>query len=199
MREKETNAILWEEIEKAGKPIGTISGNYRKVADNPSKWEWVTHEDMMRHTSSNDRRAYLANKARLMTGIKELPANSGNYLSLGKKKLADMQREANRRNIVCKINKCKVTVINQSHIFKAKNSVSNQILRVKALPFVFPIIEKYGKRGLKTIRGDSEFQEIVGKADLTDRHGVKKRCAITVIVVHNKKQTGSRLRSCRCS
>ncbi len=174
-------------LEKAGLPVGTISGNYRKVADNPSKWEWVTHEEMMRHAGSNDRRAYLANKAQLITGIKELPANSGNYLSLGKKKLADMQREAHRRNIVCRINKCRVTAVNQTHIFKDKNSIANQTMRVRALPFVFPIIEKYGKRGLKTVRGDSEFQEIVGKADLTDRNGVKKRCAVTVIVVRNRK------------
>jgi len=38
--------ITWEEleaeyIEKAGLPVGTISGNYKKISDNPSKWEYV--------------------------------------------------------------------------------------------------------------------------------------------------------------
>lgn len=33
------------EIEKAGVPVGTVSGNYRKVSDNPSKWEWITRKN----------------------------------------------------------------------------------------------------------------------------------------------------------
>ncbi len=52
---------------------------------------------------------------------------------------------------------------------------------------MFPIIEKYGKRGVKTEKGNSVFQEIIGKADLTDKNGNKKSCAITVIVVFDKK------------
>lgn len=175
------------EINKAGLPVGTIHGNYKKVSDNPSKWEFITHENVMKNVGSNDRRAYLANKAPLITGISELSANTKNYLTVGREKLADMQKEVSERKVICRINNCRVTAVNQTHIFKDKNSIDNQTMRVRALPFVFPIIEKFGVRGLKTVRGDSEFQEIVGKADLTNRKGIKKRCAIAVIVVRNKK------------
>lgn len=33
------------EIEKAGVPVGTVSGNYRKVSDNPPKWEWIMRKN----------------------------------------------------------------------------------------------------------------------------------------------------------
>ena len=37
--------MLFEnELDKAGLPVGTIHGNYKKISDNPSEWEFVTQE-----------------------------------------------------------------------------------------------------------------------------------------------------------
>ncbi len=181
----------WNDLEnsmkKAGLPIGTISGNYKKVSDNPSKWEYLTQEQVFKDEGNNDRRAFLANKAKLIVGISEETCNEKDYLAKGKKKLADMQKEVKSRSIVCKLNNYQVNNVDQLHIFKDKNTDANKALRVRALPFVFPIIEKYGVRGMKNTIGDEEYQEIVGKADLTNKKGVKKRCAITVTVKRNLK------------
>lgn len=171
---------------KAGFPVGTIHGFYKKVSDCPARWEYVDYDEMLKNANNNDRRAYIANRARLITDVKELAVNKKDYLTAGKQKLSQMLNEAKKRFVICKLNNRRVTNVNQKHIFKNKNSIDNQIMRVRALPFVFPIIEKYGKRGLKTEIGNSVFQEIIGKADLTDKNGNKRRCAITVIVVFDK-------------
>lgn len=173
-------------IEKAGLPVGTISGNYKKIADNPSKWEYLTQEQVFKNESGNERRAFLANKAPLITDIQELPCNEKNYKSVGTAFLYKMRNEVFTRDVICKANNKKVVDVNTSHIFKDKNTDENKTLRVRALPFVLPIIEKYGKRGLVTKRPDGIFTEVVGKADITVK-GKKRRCAIAAVLVTNKK------------
>lgn len=175
-----------QEIEKAGLPVGTISGNYKKVSDNPSKWEYLTQEQVFKNESGNERRAFLANKAPLITDIQELPCTEKNYKSVGTAFLYKMRNEVFTRDVVCKANNKKVVDVNVSHIFKDKNTDENKSLRVRVLPFVLPIIEKYGKKGLVTKRPDGVFTEVVGKADITVK-GIKKRCAIAAVLVTNKK------------
>ena len=180
-----------EIVNKAGLPIGTISGNYKKVADNPSKWEYVTQEQVLKNESGNDRRAYLANKAPLITDVQELSATEKNYKAIGTAYLLKMRNEVFTRTVICKENNKKVSDVDVKHIFKDKNTDENRTLRVRALPFVLPIIEKYGKRGIITKRPDGTFTEIVGKADITMKNGAKKRCAIAVILVTDKKNRQS--------
>lgn len=183
---------LYDEImNKAGLPTGTISGNYKKVADNPSKWEYVTQEQILKNESGNDRRAYLANKAPLIIDVQELSATEKNYKAVGTAYLLKMRNEVFTRNVICKENNKKVSDVDVKHIFKDKNTDENRTLRVRALPFVLPIIEKYGKRGIITKRPAGTFTEIVGKADITMKNGAKKRCAIAVILVTDKKNRQS--------
>lgn len=179
---------------KAGLPVGTISGSYKKISDNPSQWEYVTQEHIFDTAGNNDRRAYLANKARLITGIEELACTEKNFFAIGKEKLNQMNTEVKQRDVICKINQRKINHVDQNHIFRDKNTDENKALRVRALPFVLPIIEEYGVRGKKRIVGDNEYQEIVGKADLTNRKGTKTRCAITIILKRNLKTESQELR-----
>lgn len=180
--------MLFEnELDKAGLPVGTIHGNYKKISDNPSEWEFVTQERAFKELSGNERRAWLANKAQLITDTMELSCTTKNYKSLGTWYLAKMQNEVFTRDVVCHLNNKRIVDVDQKHIFKDKNTEENKALRVRALPFVLPIIEKYGKRGLKTERTEGTYQEIVGKADITVKNGTKKRCAIAVILFTDKK------------
>lgn len=174
-----------KEMVKAGLPVGTISGNYKKISDNPAMWKYLTEEEILKNESGNDRRAYLANKAQLITNVQELACTEKNYKSIGTAYLSEMRNEVNTRDVICKANNRKVVDVNTTHIFKDKNTDFNKTLRVRALPFVFPIIEKYGKKGLVTRKIDGVYTEIVGKADITVK-GEKKRCAIAVVLVTNK-------------
>jgi len=186
----------WEEleaeyIEKAGLPVGTISGNYKKISDNPSKWEYLSQDEIFNNESGNERRAFLANKAQLITDTQELPASEKNYKAVGTAYLFKMRNEVFTRDVICKANNKKVVDVDTNHIFKDKNTDANKTLRVRALPFVLPIIEKYGKKGLVTKRKDGIYTELVGKADITTKGGNKKRCAIAVILVTDKKNRQS--------
>lgn len=173
-------------IEKAGLPVGTIRGNYKKVADNPSRWEYLTQEKIFKNESNSERRAFLANKTLLITDVMELPCNKGNYKAVGTAYLFRIRNEVFTRDVICKANNKKISDVDTRHIFLDRHSVEDKMLRVRALPFVLPIIERYGKKGLVTKRADGIFTEIVGKADITVT-GVRKRCAIAVILVTDKR------------
>ena len=55
------------------------------------------------------------------------------------------------------------------------------------MPFVLPIIEKYGKRGKFTENEKGDFQEIVGRAKVKNTKGKSQNVGISVIVADNGK------------
>ena len=171
-------------IEKAGVPIGTVSGNYQKTADNPSVWEWIPHKN---HTENNtQRRIRIANTATLITGIPKLNVNKNNYLQVGNNYLTKMQNEVDSRNVICKVNGKQVTDISR-HIYIQRHSLADRIQRTEVLPFVLPIIEQYGRRGLFTKDPKGDFQEVVGRAQIKNSSGQNQNVGIAVVVADNGK------------
>lgn len=149
----------------------------------PSRWEHISFDDVMKEgVSANDRRAYIANTATLITSVKELNVNKDNYKKVGNVYLKLMQCSVQNRRVVCKVNNKAVLNVNQSHIFINRHRCDNVLLRVRALPFVLPIIERYGKRGKVSIVNGKKYYEVVGKADITQADGKKKRRAVVVIL-----------------
>lgn len=175
---------IYSILEKAGVPIGSKSGNYIKVADNPSKWEWIPIKNKVE--SNTQRRTRIANSANLIKGIKTLNVNSKNYKQVGNQYLAKMKQEIKKRNIICKVNGKRITDITK-HIYIQRHSLKDKIQRTEVLPLVFPILEKYGKKGKYQVDPKGDYQEIVGRAEIINKSGKKQNIGIAVIVADNRK------------
>ena len=136
--------------------------------------------------SNTQRRIRLANKAPLITGITPLDVNDGNYLRIGNDYLAGMRKEIASRTVICKTSGKRLVKITP-HIYVKRHTLKSKILRTTVLPFVIPIIEKYGEAGKITTDPKGDYQEIVGKAELKDEKGNLKKIGIAVIVADDGK------------
>lgn len=171
------------EFEKAGLPVGTVSGNYKKIADNPSVWDYVPKKNPVENNTQ--RRVRIANTAPLITGISQLDVNKNNYLQVGNDYLNQMQKDVDSRDVICKVNGKKVTDISK-HIYIQRHSLTEKIQRTQVLPFVLPIIEKYGKKGKFEKNSKGDYQEVVGRAEINNADK-KQNVGISVIVADNGK------------
>lgn len=183
-RKLQTSKNLCSIIEKAGVPIGTVSGNYKKISDNPSKWEWIPIKNKVE--SGNQRKIRIANSAVLIQGIKTLNVNSKNYRQVGAKYLNQMEKEIKKRKIICKVNGKRITGVTK-HIYIQHHSLKSKIQRTEVLPFIFPILEKYGKKGKYQTDPKGDYQEVVGRAEIINKKGKKQNIGIAVIVADNGK------------
>jgi hypothetical protein len=134
--------------------------------------------------SNNQRRIDAANRAQLITGVEQANANSANYKLVARRELQKItDRIKSEKGVYCEaLGNRKLAGILKNHLtYKGGNprQIMDVIKRTRLLPFVVPIIEKYGlysgeKRENK--HGGYDY-ELVGKAEI---EGEKQ--AITVIV-----------------
>ena len=145
--------------------------------------KWVNGQWVYEYPkSNNERRVYVANQAELIPlGIKPLTVNASNVIAVANRFFAEFQQRVNS-GLRCKaLQKIKVAGIDDKHFFikQGKARKAKELVRRAALlPFIIPIIEKYGSvsHAQKNSSGTYDY-ELVARADING-----KRHAITLIL-----------------
>ena len=178
-------------ILKGGVCIGTISGHSIKTKDNPARWEVLTDDNVLKYASEKQRRIYFANKAHYVdSSVKQIQGvNASNYKLIATSEFNQMDIDIADVNnpIVCKLLKKPVVSISRHILNPKKHSLSERIIRTSLLPFVFPIIQKYGVFAGNRIESDgTKSTELIARAKITVKGKVKK-VGISVVL----KETNS--------
>ena len=149
--------------------------------------KWVNdHWEYVYPQTNNERRANIANQTDLITGIQPLSVNSSNVVNVVNNYFMLIQ-QAIDKGVKCRwLQNRKVAGIIQGHFFKVHGDARDAdviLSRAKLLPFVLPIIEKYGhiSHVQKNNLGGYDY-ELVGRSEING-----KRYAITVILSDTDK------------
>ena len=149
--------------------------------------KWVTDHWEYKYPQDNtSRRINHANQLELITGIKPLNVTTGNIYQVIKN-YEQIFNQAVQKGLKCKwLQNRKVDGLVTRHIakkHKQKRPATDIIERVRLLPFVLPIIQKYGhvSHMEKNAYGGYDY-ELVGKAEING-----KKHAITVIMSDSRK------------
>lgn len=176
-------------FEKSGKGVGTISGDYIKVKDNPAVWEYKTKENVLKYASENQRRIYFANIAHYVdSSIKQIPnVTKKNYLSIAKNEFNKMDNMiSDKKNpVICKVLRKPIVNISRHMLNPKKHTVKQMIERTAVLPFVMPIIQKYGIfAGTRKDTDGAIYTELIARTKLNIK-GKLKKVGISVVVKEN--------------
>lgn len=178
-------------IQKGGVAVGTISGHSIKTKDNPVRWEVMNDSNVLQYASEKQRRIYFANKSHYVdNSITQITGvNAKNYKTIANSEFNKMDiAVADKTNpIICKLLKKPVVSISRHILNPKKHSLSERIIRTSLLPFVFPIIQKYGVFAGNRIESDgNKSTELIARAKITVKGKVKK-VGISVILKETNK------------
>ena len=173
-------------FQKGGVAVGTISGHSIKTKDNPVRWEVMNDSNVLQYASEKQRRIYFANKAHYVdNSVTQIPGvNKKNYKTIATGIFNQMDIDvADKSNpIICKLLKKPVTSISRHLLNAKKHTVPEMVIRTSLLPFVFPIIQKYGVFAGNRIEPDgNKSTELIARAKITVKGKVKK-VGISVIL-----------------
>jgi len=124
-------------------------------------------------STNNERRANLANQTELITGIKPLEVTEQTAVRIGRSYLSKIE-QALKSGVNCKyLQNRKVVGMLPNHLFesrKRQRNIKDILERVKLLPFVLPLIQKYGhiSEAQKNNMG-GYYYELTGKAEIGGR------------------------------
>ena len=178
-------------IIKSGAAIGTISGNSIKTKDNPARWEVLTDDNVLKYASEKQRRIYFANKAHYVdSSVKQIPGvTPKNYFTIATNEFNAMDiAVADKKNpIVCKILKKPVTYISRHLLNPKKHPMFQRVIRTSIMPFIFPIIQKYGVfAGNRNEPDGTKSTELIARANINIK-GKNKKVGISVVVKDTNK------------
>lgn len=178
-------------MQKSGVGIGTISGHSIKTKDNPSRWESLTDANVLKYASEKQRRIYFANKAHYVhSSVQQIQGvNASNYNTIATAEFNKMDIAIADENnpIECKLLKKPIVSIARHILNPKKHNLRERIIRTSLLPFVFPIIQKYGVFAGNRIEPDgNKSTELIARAKITVKGKVKK-VGISVVL----KETNS--------
>lgn len=173
-------------FKKSGKGIGTISGDYIKVKDNPAVWEYKTKENVLKYANENQRRIYFANISHYVdSSIKQIPnVTKKNYLSIATNEFNKMDNMVSNTNkpIICKTLNKPIVKISRHILNPKKHTIKQMVERTSILPFVMPIIQKYGIfAGNRKDSKGTMYTELIARARITNNGNIKK-IGISVVV-----------------
>jgi hypothetical protein len=144
--------------------------------------KWVAnHWEYTYPQANNERQVNAASQAELITGIQPLSVNPSNVVNTGRNYFKVIQ-QAIDRGIKCKwLQNRRIAGIVKDHFFKVHGNarpMSTILEHAALLPFVLPIIEKYGHVS-HVEKNDSGgyYYELVGKAEING-----KKHAITLVL-----------------
>ena len=174
------------EILKSGAAVGTISGNSIKTKDNPARWEVLTADNVIKYASEKQRRIYFANKAHYVdSSVKQIQGvTPKNYLTIANNEFTQMDIDvADKKNpIICKVLNKPVVTISRHLLNPKKHTMSQRVIRTSIMPFIFPIIKKYGVfAGNRQETDGTKSTELIARANITIK-GKAKKVGISVVV-----------------
>ncbi len=178
-------------IEKAGLPVHTRHGNYVKVSDNPSKWEYKPIGNPKENETQ--RRIRLANKSKLIpitkTNQQLMNVDATNYRTEGEKYIDKLDQRLAKTDFYCKATGKKISNVTKlkTHLYIKRHSQSEQIERTKILPYIMTILTDTGVKGKFTEDSKGDYREIVGKAYIKEDDGSYTKVGIAIIMADINK------------
>lgn len=138
--------------------------------------------------SQNKLDAIEANTAPEIKNISLLSVNKKNYVSEGIKYLDEtIGGKIKDGKVFCKATGQKVEGYNKKHLYINSHSEDEQIMRTKLLPFVLPVIEKYGKKGTDSRKMDyGDSVALLARTKIINNSGLEQKIGIKVVLAPNK-------------